>query len=33
MEKAWVDVIFESPAMNAVALRDIVLSRHPRAQM
>ncbi|MFN3525664.1 MAG: DUF6478 family protein, partial [Paracoccus sp. (in: a-proteobacteria)] len=24
IEKAWVDVIFESPAMNAVALRDIV---------
>lgn len=33
IEKAWVDVIFESPAMNAVTLRDVVLSRHPRAQM
>lgn len=33
VEKAWVDVIFESPFMNAVALRDVVLSRHARAQI
>ena len=29
----WVDRIFEAPAMNKITLRDIVLSRHPRAQM
>ncbi|MFN3275807.1 MAG: DUF6478 family protein [Paracoccus sp. (in: a-proteobacteria)] len=33
VDKAWVDVILEAPAMNAVAMRDIVLSRYPRAQM
>ncbi len=33
VEKAWVDVIFEAPFMNAVVLRDVILSRHPRAQI
>ncbi|WP_265502121.1 DUF6478 family protein [Paracoccus beibuensis] len=33
VDKAWLDVIFEAPYMNAVALRDAILSRHPRAQM
>lgn len=33
VDKAWIDLILEAPAMNAVTLRDIVLSRHPRAQM
>ena len=29
----WVNLIFEAPAMNKVTLRDIIFSRHPRAQM
>ena len=33
VEKVWVDVIFEAPSMNAVALRDVILSRHARAQI
>lgn len=33
VDKAWIDLILEAPAMNAVTLRDIVLSRHPRAQI
>lgn len=33
VDKAWIDLILEAPVMNAVTLRDIVLSRHPRAQM
>ncbi len=33
VDKAWVDLIFEAPRMNAVALHDIVLSRQPRAQV
>ena len=33
VDRAWIDLIFEAPYMNAVALRDVVLSRHPRAQI
>lgn len=33
VDKAWLDVIFEAPHMNAIALRDAILSRHPRAQI
>lgn len=33
VERAWLDLIFEAPAMNAVTLHDFVLSRRPRAQM
>lgn len=33
VEKVWLDVIFEAPFMNAVALRDVILSRHARAQI
>ncbi|MFD1880129.1 DUF6478 family protein [Paracoccus pacificus] len=33
LSKMWVDVIFERPRMNAVELRDIVISRHPRADV
>jgi hypothetical protein len=33
VDKAWVDVIFEAPYMNAVTLRDVILSRHARAQI
>jgi hypothetical protein len=31
LEKAWIDLIFERPAMNQIQLRDITLMRHPRA--
>lgn len=33
VDKVWLDLIFESPGMNAVTLTDLVMSRHPRAQM
>lgn len=33
VDKVWLDLIFEAPRMNAVALTDAVLSRHPRADM
>lgn len=33
VDKAWLDLIFEAPYMNAVVLRDVILSRHPRAQI
>ena len=33
VEKAWVDLIFEGPEMNQVVLRDVTLSRRPRAQL
>lgn len=33
VEKAWIDMIFEAPFMNAVMLRDVVASRHVRAQI
>lgn len=33
VDKVWLDLIFEAPFMNAVALRDVILSRHTRAQM
>lgn len=32
IDKAWIDLIFESPRMNRIAVHDIVLSRRPRAQ-
>lgn len=32
VEKAWVDLIFEGPEMNQVILRDVTLSRRPRAE-
>ncbi|MDM7458112.1 MAG: DUF6478 family protein [Paracoccus sp. (in: a-proteobacteria)] len=33
IDKVWLDLILERPAMSALTLRDLVLSRHPRAQM
>lgn len=33
LDKAWIDVILENPRMNAVVMRDIVVSRHPRADI
>ncbi|MFK7876424.1 MAG: DUF6478 family protein [Paracoccaceae bacterium] len=33
MEKAWVDLFFEQPAMNHVTLQDMTFSRHLRAAL
>lgn len=33
VEKLWVDLIFEGPEMNQVILRDVTLSRRPRAEI
>jgi hypothetical protein len=33
VEKAWVDLIFESPEMNQVTLRDLSFCRRPRAAL
>ena len=33
VERLWVDLIFESPEMNQVILRDVTFSRRPRAEL
>lgn len=33
VEAAWIDLIFERPEMNQVILRDVNLSRRPRAEL
>ncbi len=33
VEKMWLDLIVEQPAMNAISLRDLTFSRRPRAEM
>jgi len=33
LERAWIDLIFENPAMSQVTLRDITFSRRPRAAL
>lgn len=33
VERLWVDIIFENPQMNQITLRDLTLSRRPRAQI
>ena len=33
VEKLWIDLIFEGPEMNQVILRDVTLSRRPRAEL
>ena len=33
VEKLWIDLIFERPEMNEVILRDVTLSRRPRAEL
>ncbi len=33
LEKVWVDLIFEAPGMNQILLRDLMLSRRPRADL
>jgi len=32
VERAWLDMIFEGPEMNQITLRDLTLSRRPRAE-
>lgn len=33
IEKAWLDLIFEGPQMNQITLRDVTVSRYPRAEI
>ncbi len=33
LDKIWLDLIFEKPAMNAVTVREMVFSRHLRANV
>jgi len=33
IEQIWLDLFFVSPSMNRVEIRDLTLSRHPRAEM
>lgn len=33
VEKLWLDLIFEGPEMNQITLRDVTLSRRPRAEL
>ena len=33
VERAWLDLIFEGPEMNAITLRDVTMSRRPRAEL
>lgn len=33
VEKAWIDLIFEGPQMNQILLRDVTVSRRPRAEL
>jgi hypothetical protein len=33
IEKVWLDLIFENPGMNGISLRDLRMSRRPRAEL
>ena len=33
VERAWIDLIFEGPEMNQIVLRDITMTRRPRAEV
>lgn len=33
VEKIWIDLIFEGPEMNQIILRDLTLTRRPRAEI
>jgi hypothetical protein len=33
VERAWADIIFEGPQLNQIVLRDLTLSRRPRADL
>ena len=32
-ERMWVDLMFENPAMNQITIRDLTISRYPRAEI
>lgn len=33
IEKLWVDILFEDPAMNQITLRDLTITRRPRSEL
>ncbi len=33
VEKAWIDIIFEGAELNQITLRDVTMSRRPRAEL
>ncbi|MDZ4134740.1 MAG: DUF6478 family protein, partial [Paracoccaceae bacterium] len=33
VDRIWVDLIFEGPEMNQIILRDVTVSRRPRAEL
>ena len=33
IERVWLDLIFESPEMNQVTIRDLTFCRYPRAEI
>ena len=33
LDKIWLDLIVEQPEMNAITIREMILSRHPRANV
>ncbi len=33
VEQAWIDLIFENPAMNQIVIRDLTFARRPRAEV
>lgn len=33
VERLWLDLIFQKPAMNRITLRDVTLARYPRADL
>jgi hypothetical protein len=33
IERLWLDLIFEGPEMNQIILRDVTMSRRPRAEL
>mgnify|MGYP006289767839 CR=1 FL=1 len=33
VERLWLDLIFERPAMNRIVLQDLAMSRRPRADL
>lgn len=33
VERAWIDLIFEGPEMNQIVLRDVTMTRRPRAEL
>ncbi|MEM9522401.1 MAG: DUF6478 family protein [Pseudomonadota bacterium] len=33
LERMWLDLIFERPAMNQIVIRDLTLTRRPRAEL